>query len=117
MSALGKAKKPEAIFSMAEREEAIRAATDIRRWTDGFNPAPWRVHRLAQALLESWDRIVLKGEPLPDSVMSKLVGELFHTAGPMGRRGPNVSPNVVKPATTLPDTRAMPATVNIPAGV
>ena len=60
LSALGKAKKPEAIFSMAEREEAIRAATDIRRWTNGFNPAPWRVHRLAQALLESWDRIVLK---------------------------------------------------------
>ena len=34
------------------------------------------------------DRFVIKGEPLPDSVMSKLVGELFHTAGPMGRRGP-----------------------------
>jgi hypothetical protein len=30
--------------------EALRDATDIRQWTDGPNPAPWRVYRLAQAL-------------------------------------------------------------------
>ena len=26
------------------------AARDIREWTDGRRPTPWRVHRLAQAL-------------------------------------------------------------------
>lgn len=30
--------------------EALRDATDIRQWTDGPNPPPWRVYRLAQAL-------------------------------------------------------------------
>jgi len=30
--------------------EAMRDATDIREWTDGPKPAPWRVYRLAQAL-------------------------------------------------------------------
>jgi hypothetical protein len=30
--------------------EAMRDATDIRQWTDGPRLAPWRVHRLAQAL-------------------------------------------------------------------
>jgi hypothetical protein len=30
--------------------EAMRDATDIRQWTDGPKPAPWRIHRLAQAL-------------------------------------------------------------------
>ena len=34
-------------------EEALRDATDIRRWTDGPRPASWRVHRLAQALLDA----------------------------------------------------------------
>jgi hypothetical protein len=33
--------------------EAIRDAADIRRWTDGPNPAPWRIYRLAQALTEA----------------------------------------------------------------
>lgn len=30
--------------------EAMRAALDIREWTDGPKPASWRVYRLAQAL-------------------------------------------------------------------
>jgi hypothetical protein len=30
--------------------EAMRDASDIRQWTDGPKPAPWRVYRLAQAL-------------------------------------------------------------------
>ena len=30
--------------------EAMRDAADIREWTDGPRPAPWRVYRLAQAL-------------------------------------------------------------------
>jgi len=30
--------------------EAMRDAMDIRQWTDGPKPAPWRVYRLAQAL-------------------------------------------------------------------
>ena len=30
--------------------EAMRAATDIRQWTDGPNPAPFRIIRLARAL-------------------------------------------------------------------
>ena len=30
--------------------EAMRDARDIREWTDGPRPAPWRVYRLAQAL-------------------------------------------------------------------
>jgi hypothetical protein len=28
----------------------VEAARDIREWTDGPKPAPWRVYRLAQAL-------------------------------------------------------------------
>jgi hypothetical protein len=32
--------------------EAMRDATDIRQWTDGPRPAPWRVYRLAQALTD-----------------------------------------------------------------
>jgi hypothetical protein len=35
--------------------EAMRDATDIRQWTDGPKPAPWRVYRLAQALVERHD--------------------------------------------------------------
>jgi hypothetical protein len=31
--------------------EAMRDAMDIRQWTDGPKPAPWRVYRLAQALI------------------------------------------------------------------
>jgi hypothetical protein len=31
--------------------EAMRDATDIRQWTDGPKPSPWRVYRLAQALI------------------------------------------------------------------
>lgn len=30
--------------------QALRDATDIREWTDGPRPAPWRIYRLAQAL-------------------------------------------------------------------
>jgi hypothetical protein len=30
--------------------EAMRDAAEIRQWTDGPRPAPWRVYRLAQAL-------------------------------------------------------------------
>lgn len=30
--------------------EAMRDAEEIRQWTDGPKPAPWRVYRLAQAL-------------------------------------------------------------------
>ena len=33
--------------------EAMRDALDIRQWTDGPRPAPWRVYRLAQALYEA----------------------------------------------------------------
>jgi hypothetical protein len=32
--------------------EAMSGATDIRQWTDGPKPAPWRVFRLAQALID-----------------------------------------------------------------
>ena len=32
-------------------EAAMRDAADIRQWTDGPRPAPWRVYRLAQALV------------------------------------------------------------------
>ena len=32
-------------------EQAVRDAMDIRLWTDGPRPAPWRVYRLAQALV------------------------------------------------------------------
>ncbi len=31
-------------------DKAMQAATDIRQWTDGPNPAPWRIQRLAAAL-------------------------------------------------------------------
>jgi hypothetical protein len=31
--------------------EAMRDAIDIRQWTDGPRAAPWRVYRLAQALV------------------------------------------------------------------
>lgn len=30
--------------------QALRDAADIREWTDGPRPAPWRIYRLAQAL-------------------------------------------------------------------
>ena len=30
--------------------EALRDAADIREWTDGPRPPPWRVYRLAQVL-------------------------------------------------------------------
>ena len=33
-----------------DRDPDVEAATDIREWTDGPKPAPWRVYRLAQAL-------------------------------------------------------------------
>ena len=32
--------------------EAMRDATDIRLWTDGPEPALWRVYRLARALID-----------------------------------------------------------------
>jgi hypothetical protein len=32
--------------------EAMRDATDIRQWTDGPKPEPWRVYRLARALID-----------------------------------------------------------------
>lgn len=31
--------------------EAMRDAADIREWTDGPRASPWRIYRLAQALL------------------------------------------------------------------
>ena len=31
--------------------QALRDAADIREWTDGPRPAPWRIYRLAQALI------------------------------------------------------------------
>jgi hypothetical protein len=31
--------------------QALRDARDIREWTDGPKPAPWRIHRLAKALM------------------------------------------------------------------
>jgi len=31
-------------------EQAMRDATDIRRWTDGPNAPGWRIYRLAEAL-------------------------------------------------------------------
>jgi hypothetical protein len=33
--------------------EAMRDAADIREWTDGPRPAPWRIYRLAQALMNA----------------------------------------------------------------
>ena len=33
-----------------DRDPEVEAATDIRQWTDGPRPAPWRIYRLAQAL-------------------------------------------------------------------
>jgi hypothetical protein len=32
--------------------EALRDAAEIRRWTDGPRAAPWRIYRLAQALVD-----------------------------------------------------------------
>ena len=32
--------------------EALRDAAEIRQWTDGPRPAPWRIYRLAQALVD-----------------------------------------------------------------
>lgn len=32
------------------RDADFEAATDIRQWTDGPNPAPWRVRQLSEAL-------------------------------------------------------------------
>jgi hypothetical protein len=32
--------------------QALRDAADIREWTDGPRPAPWRIYRLAQALIQ-----------------------------------------------------------------
>lgn len=32
-------------------DEAMRDAQDIRQWTDGPNPPPWRIYRLAQVLV------------------------------------------------------------------
>ena len=34
-------------------DEALRDAAEIRQWTDGPRPAPWRIYRLAQALIGS----------------------------------------------------------------
>lgn len=51
--------KKRTVFSMAEWDDAFAAATDIREWTDGPDPEWWRIHRLARALLESRDRIIL----------------------------------------------------------
>jgi hypothetical protein len=36
--------------SAKPKDDALAAATDIRQWTDGPNPAPWRIYRLAEAL-------------------------------------------------------------------
>jgi hypothetical protein len=45
---LAKAQRP--VVHDAAMSEAMRDARDIRQWTDGPRPAPWRVYRLAQAL-------------------------------------------------------------------
>jgi hypothetical protein len=47
---LAKARAQPARPKDAAFEEALRDAADIREWTDGPRPAPWRVYRLAQAL-------------------------------------------------------------------
>jgi hypothetical protein len=44
-------RKPAPAISSAFAE-ALRDAAEIRQWTDGPRPAPWRIYRLAQALVE-----------------------------------------------------------------
>lgn len=36
-----------------DRDPDEEAAAEIRRWTDGPRPDPWRIHRLAKALKEA----------------------------------------------------------------
>ena len=59
LKAMAEAGNPWAIKTLAKaraqaaqppKDDAVRAATDIRQWTDGPNPAPWRIYRLAAAL-------------------------------------------------------------------